>query len=374
MIRILKTCIWTFVLAGFVLYAANYLVLALGWQPFPDSNIGSNIPDEVLGYRLRGTRQVSGGTYINSLGLRGREIETPKDAATLRIVCLGGSTTYGVEVEDHLTWPAILETILNNIGLGHHFEVLNAGLPGYLSGHSRYKLDHELLALKPDIVLVMDGLNDMATAYKKNLTSEAARRHYGQAFVAGNVEHARLLGLLKAARLDVLAGLYWRFLIRSESEEQVKRTIALALAGYAANIEAMAKACQAAGAALYVVNAPWIFNTDRGMPDNWNDLHRDFTIAREDFNILWYGAPLLRSVNDALGRKLGTTVIDVQAAIDAAPDRRSLFVKNDYIHFNKIGNFLIAYGIATVLANRMAPDSGVPLPFVVEKAFPYLLP
>ena len=45
---------------------------------------------------------------INSLGIRGPEYPAPS-SEILRILAMGGSTTYGVNNLDGTTWPALLE-------------------------------------------------------------------------------------------------------------------------------------------------------------------------------------------------------------------------------------------------------------------------
>ena len=63
---------------------------------------------------------------INSLGFRGRERSWKKPKGVFRIVCLGGSNTYGASVSDGETYPARLEAALNRLSRGR-FEVWNAG-------------------------------------------------------------------------------------------------------------------------------------------------------------------------------------------------------------------------------------------------------
>ena len=99
---------------------------------------------------------------INSLGYRGKEITKEKPAHTFRIVCLGGSTTFGLgEADEAYTYPALLEKRLNELyPSGPHFEVVNAGTPGWSSGESLINLHFRVLDLNPDMVVLYDGIND----------------------------------------------------------------------------------------------------------------------------------------------------------------------------------------------------------------------
>jgi hypothetical protein len=69
-------------------------------------------------------------TYrINALGFRDPEREKQKPKGVFRIVCLGASTVFGAEVNDHEAYPRYLETVLCE-KLGRPVEVWNAGVSG----------------------------------------------------------------------------------------------------------------------------------------------------------------------------------------------------------------------------------------------------
>jgi len=104
--------------------------------------------------------QYSKSVNINSLGLRGEEIEDKQSDVT-RILMLGGSTTFGVyALDDNGTMPYYLQKKLN---LGQEkFEVINAGHLGAASAFET-KFLKENLNLEPDIVIVYDGYNEITT-------------------------------------------------------------------------------------------------------------------------------------------------------------------------------------------------------------------
>jgi lysophospholipase L1-like esterase len=100
------------------------------------------------------------GPQHDDLGYRGGRGTRTKSPGVIRILALGGSTTYGWGVEKpEQAWPSKLERLLGD--LGHRVEVINAGLP--------YATSAELLAgyafrpryLEPDVVLVHTGGNDV---------------------------------------------------------------------------------------------------------------------------------------------------------------------------------------------------------------------
>jgi len=97
----------------------------------------------------------------NALGFRGAEVAVPKPPTAYRIVCLGGSTTYGDGVEDwHFTYPALLQDSLRARGIGD-VEVVNAGVSGYSSYESVVNLEFRVLDLHPDLVFFYEAINDV---------------------------------------------------------------------------------------------------------------------------------------------------------------------------------------------------------------------
>jgi len=103
---------------------------------------------------------------INSLGLRGPEI-VEKREGSLRIAVIGGSAVFGGEVpDDNKTFCKLLEKDLKDI-YGIDAEVINAGIPGFVSMQELILLEDTLIELNPDLVIVFDGFNDVLTILKR---------------------------------------------------------------------------------------------------------------------------------------------------------------------------------------------------------------
>ena len=128
-----------------------------------------NKPDFDLDDRDKGGKQVS----HNSLGFRGPEVTWEKPAGVWRIVCLGGSSTYGFSpTSDATTWPARLEHHLNEAGLPAVVQVINGGCQGWSTFESLTNLSMRMVDLEPDLVIVYHAINDMRCALYGDVTRD----------------------------------------------------------------------------------------------------------------------------------------------------------------------------------------------------------
>ncbi|MCF8256464.1 MAG: SGNH/GDSL hydrolase family protein [Flavobacteriales bacterium] len=113
--------------------------------------------------KLRNDR---GEYQVNTMGIRyPNEIEIPKPDSTLRILFLGGSTTFGDVDDDYPMFSAIIEDSLAGKirSIDPRFnkvECLNAGAHGLTSAEllTHYQFRHQYV--EPDLVVVHAGAND----------------------------------------------------------------------------------------------------------------------------------------------------------------------------------------------------------------------
>ena len=124
---------------------------------------------------------------INNYGFRDADIMLPKPAGTFRILCVGASTTEEGPVND-LTYPAILETILNKHFGTNRVDVVNCGISGMNSLKHRMRIG-DYLALEPDLIVLYNAVNDIchdlypiwlkeATPLQKRLRESRFLCHY----------------------------------------------------------------------------------------------------------------------------------------------------------------------------------------------------
>jgi lysophospholipase L1-like esterase len=96
----------------------------------------------------------------NAQGFRGTVDYGEKAPGTLRVVVLGGSAVWGPLVHDDETIPAYLQEELES-RLGQPVEVINSGVTSERSFEELRRLIAYILPLKPDVVVVYDGRNDL---------------------------------------------------------------------------------------------------------------------------------------------------------------------------------------------------------------------
>lgn len=116
--------------------------------------------DADLFWRYRPNQTIAGdffapGRYgMNSHGFRGDDFIMAKQDGTQRVVCFGGSVTFGWGVADPETYPRQLERRLNELDPERRsWQVINAGVTNY-SSHQGLALAEKLLpSLDADIAL-----------------------------------------------------------------------------------------------------------------------------------------------------------------------------------------------------------------------------
>ena len=120
----------------------------------------AKVADGHYGYVLR-PGFARGGLVVNSQGFAQREpVAMERSPGTLRLIAMGESTTQGHDV-DTGNYPAYLRKLLKVNGRGFsEVDVLNAGVPGWVSDQIALRAKRELAAYKPDIVVLYAGWND----------------------------------------------------------------------------------------------------------------------------------------------------------------------------------------------------------------------
>lgn len=281
----------------------------------------------------------------NARGFRAPEWRS-KAPGTVRVVAVGGSTTYGIFSRDGKdVWPALLERQLNAAGRPR-VEVVNLGVTAYTLFEIIGVMAMTVPELEPDIVLINAGVNDaFAACYPDEGGEDNTRFRY-----AWNVR--RLPGIARA-------GMRYSYTLR------VAGFLAMSLDAYLpgdmmnamqhphpGDAEAERNAARATGRYFRrnLLTVVALAKHSGAVPVLFTQpLNPDWDAVPAPFYRAAVGAQ--RQINGIIadvGRESGVAVIDLYAGMR----NRELFV--DAVHANQQGEvrqaLLIQPGVAAIVA------------------------
>ena len=338
--------------------AVGLLLAAEGWCSLGDKQSKYRL-SSTLGYELtpgyRGRHE-----SVNLSGLRGAEVG-PKVEGHLRILAMGGSTTWGHKVDDDETWPFALERELR-AATGRPIEVLNGGVSGWdieqivIALRQRY-LDE----LQPDVVLVNAGWNIPQVA------GNAPVEHVRQQIIADD----RRDGLYRSALVRKLANLVdeWG---EGDSEPQLTGAQATAEARarcYPPYYAELRRLCDEHGARVFALAYPCLVQrpppADAAALAAYEAPLRNALGTRRDVATL---VEIARTQYDgglgavrAASAQAGIAVLDVASALLAdLPAERADVVWagyfRDHAHFTPAGNAAVGRALASLLVDGHVVD------------------
>lgn len=291
---------------------------------------------------------------INALGFRGPERRAEKAPGTFRVLCVGGSTTFGAGIRgDEKTYPANLERRLAEAWPGREVEVWNAGVPGYTTAENGIYLGLKLIDFQPDLIVFYEGYNDFKPNRYPRFQSDYA--HWRDREVAP--ARSALEGLRLYTKLRDLSERYLgdpeEEILDARGETRLQRYDTVAgegLAAFRRNLRSMIAVSRAAGAD--VVLATYAHPcTDRNLEER-PELF--VYLPRYQPNLTYRGVQdAFRRYNDAIrtvGEAEGAILADADRELPPDPD---LFV--DHVHFNDRGAQVFAAVVAEAILAGLPP-------------------
>lgn len=85
------------------------------------------------------------------------------DEKTIKIACVGGTTTFCPNVSDQETWPFMLQS-----KLGSNYSLMNYGVTGYTTVENIIQMALLVPKFKPDVVIFYVGWSDLKNYNNKN--------------------------------------------------------------------------------------------------------------------------------------------------------------------------------------------------------------
>lgn len=262
----------------------------------------------------------------------GVSIPIAKRDGELRVICLGGSTTVNVAARPEENYTRLAEERLRRDFPGRPIVVLEAGGDAFSSAHSVANLSLRLLALEPDVVTLLENVNDLtAQNFGDRLRPDYANKYLDDAFLA--YEHRGGPGgaILRGSRAAQM--LKWRLSVLKTTLEKSSRGGRVAnpedgRAAFRRNLVTFVAVARAHGAAPVLITQS----------------HRQGEAAAFGGEFLVYNE-LVREVATATGAALA----------DAAPElsgRPELFV--DEVHMNAAGLAELEKKVGPILSAELA--------------------
>lgn len=287
-----------------------------------------------------GTHSTPFGTIaIDELGFVARAPTEPvgrldESRPVFRILAIGDSCTFGA-ADAETTFPAILERLLRQNGHNaFDYQVVNGGIAGLNSDEAIGRLGYALEVLRPDLVTIYLGWNDLMKLPPRSQTSSVPLsslwRKVDQLWLSRGLR--KLFFYYLRARLKSP---------RAGANGESGRFARFRPSYFEANLRTLISKSREMGAQPILVTLPHPLRRDL-QPIDLVDRHIQFPYFYSG-NALGDFMDLIASYNETIrrvGREAGVPVADVAARFDRVTEPSAYFL--DTMHPTTRGNALIA--------------------------------
>jgi lysophospholipase L1-like esterase len=326
-------------------------------------------PGALIEYQTPGFAAVE---RLNSDGFRGREYAIPKPLGSFRILAVGDSVVQGLSVSYRDSWGQVLEDVLNRRvrSSDRRYELINAGIGGYVTWQALVRLQDRGLKYQPDLVLVLSGWNDLLYSSLPSWVPGMDLSKIEQAYAIpaeprertglwGKIrspfyQHSYLARLARQARNRAWNARRVQALV---TERQIASGIPFngrALDLYLENLERIERRTTEAGARLGLILWPTLLD-----PDQLDDsevqcrllfIYSNFPLSTREI-WAWY-VRYIDAQRDFLKKHPKTIPIDAAAAFTALSREQRLRMFVDLAHLTLEGNQRLADVVLQALVER----------------------
>lgn len=276
----------------------------------------------------------------NSLGFRGKEINSEKPDSTFRIVCMGESTTYCANLREEETYPVRLEARLRKIYGDENIEVINAGVPGYTSAEGVMNFIFKVQPIKPDLIVYYYTSNDVRPRRRQKMSRDYSgyTKIWGQRLNTKSIRTRMDSFLLSRHSISYLVR---RHLEEEYSDEHMERNSSYA---FKDNIKTIAMLAKAWGIRILLVNPKY---------GNIGEPGIDGSALTGNLKAVWEH----RLAVEDVAREVGVPILDLVGHMPKAPmfklgSKESNEFYCDAVHFNAPGADLMAKAVASFIAEH----------------------
>jgi lysophospholipase L1-like esterase len=294
----------------------------------------------------------------NSDGVRG-PVWPARDKA-YRILCLGGSTTECIYLDDGETWPALTMQSLNARDPAHPVWVGNIGISGYGAADHLKFVERSDLMPQLDCVLFLCGINDLQHALRDPeamakiapLWQRAPIWHF---VLDGYIAMRRKMGFVPSLFEDKSGSNYQ---LRRQARASAKvcdqlPDLSQSLATYRQRIEGIVRACRERGVRPVFVKQPMLWRSGlspEALSSMWLGMMQDDSFLAVEQ--LREGMDRFNRVLQEVCASLGVEFVDT-SALDG---REECYY--DEAHYNEAGARVLAEIVSNwLLAHPRARDT-----------------
>jgi lysophospholipase L1-like esterase len=327
---------------------------------------GAATPQQYYRHRRLGRALVRntgfpGRMHINRYGFRGPDFQAQKAPGTIRILAVGFSATFSpCASNDSTAWPARLQRWLEASAPGRRFEVINAGVSGSTMLDLIIRMQTELYAFAPDVVLLYSGHGVISD---ENLAPTS-----GEAALAPGSDTPDAMPTVTpwGDWLQQHSLLYERIAERASAyltpkgrergiveEKRWEEALSRGAADFRHDLRAFVLVARGAGARVVLVEAAHFSGSTPAKQLSPADEAEWRAVLGQPAELLFEGYRRFAAVSQAVADSLDATFIPTGAFGIAG---RELYCPRDPIHFNDAGADLMGRRLAeALLASKALP-------------------
>lgn len=305
---------------------------------------------------------------LNADGFRGPERSILKPAGTYRILMVGDSVVETSSFAYDLSWGKVLEDSLSSraigSGLGLRYEVINAGVGGYVSWQALVRLEDSGLKYQPDLVLVLVGWDDLVYSSLENWRpglnlADIQRTQVRELWASVRMplyRYSYTARLIRQFRNTTWKEMGLGRLIKAHQRESGRPFNEHALNLYVQNLERIYRTTRGAGVRMGLVVWPTLL-TPELLDDP--DVHRRLAQVYAYFPLstrelwAWYSR-YVDAQREFAARHRDVVLVDAAAAFADKGKRERLTLFPDLMHLTVEGNRALAAVAAQALMDGLA--------------------
>ena len=276
-----------------------------------------------------------------------------KPQNTVRVLTLGGSTTQNGGLPEQYRYPNVMLGLLKNAYPEKNIEVFNAGMVWYTSKHSLINYTTNLREWKPDIAILMHGLNDIMRSCVGNNQTVGEYNRLWSNFYGPSYAGVKPYTIEKRI-FDIFSNIWFSSIKNSEVDVAPEKF--LSLIDYERNLKTLVHVLKLDGVKVILMTEANRYEEGLdGQEESLSKFSKGSCMKKERF--MKYTYPSLQSIIE-ITRAFNNRSIEVaiqEGVIYADPE--SLIPKNetyfaDEMHYTKLGASMLAHIAADTIISE----------------------